>query len=169
LSGETAVGAYPVETVKAMVRVIRGAEASAQFSSGAVELERCEAVDEAIAMAVMTVAARLERVRAIVCFTASGNTPKLMSRYLSRLPIYALVEDPKTLARIALYRGVNPVLYEPEVVDYEAMNRDAIAWLVERRFVTDGDRVILAKGDLKEERQPGGTNTLKVIRIGEDA
>lgn len=167
LSGETAVGAYPIDTVKAMVRVIRGAEASAQFQSGAVEAERCEAVDEAIAMAVMTVAARLERVKAIVCFTASGNTPKLMSRYLSRLPIYALVEDPKTLARIALYRGVNPVLYEPAVADYEAMNRDAIQWLVDRRFVENGDRVILAKGDLKEDRQPGGTNTLKVIKIGD--
>lgn len=165
LSGETAVGDYPVATVQAAVRVIRGAEASAEFQSGAIDDALCEDIDESIAMAVMSVAARLERVKAIICFSASGNTPKLLSRFLSRIPIYALVEDPKTLARIALYRGVNPVLYQPRVREYEAMNNDAINWLIDRRFVTSGDRVILAKGDLHEERRSGGTNTLKVIRI----
>ena len=168
LSGETAVGAYPVETVQAVVRVIRGAEASAQFPSGAIDEQPVEAIDESIALAVMTVAARLERVKAIICFTASGNTPKLLSRYLTRIPIYALVEDAKTLARIALYRGVYPVFYEPKQREYEAMNREAVDWLIDRRFVQAGDRVILAKGDLREERRPGGTNTLKVIRIGDE-
>lgn len=165
LSGETAVGDYPVATVQSAVRVIRGAEASAQFQSGAIDESPCEAIDESIAMAVMSVAARLERVKAIICFSASGNTPKLLSRFLSRIPIYALVEDPKTLARIALYRGVNPVLYQPAVPEYEAMNEEAINWLIERRFVSSGDRVILAKGDLQEQRRAGGTNTLKVIQI----
>ncbi|MFK7914242.1 MAG: pyruvate kinase [Pseudomonadales bacterium] len=165
LSGETAVGDYPVATVQAAVRVIRGAEASAEFQSGAIDDAVCEDIDESIAMAVMSVAARLERVKAIICFSASGNTPKLLSRFLSRIPIYALVEDPKTLARIALYRGVNPVLYQPRVKEYEAMNDDAINWLIDRRFVSSGDRVILAKGDLHDERRSGGTNTLKVIRI----
>ncbi|MGI9323949.1 MAG: pyruvate kinase [Pseudomonadales bacterium] len=167
LSGETAVGDYPVATVQTAVRVIRGAEASAQFRSGSIADEPCEAIDESIAMGVMSIAARLNRVKAIVCFSASGNTPKLMSRFLSRIPIYAMVEDQKTLARIALYRGVNPVYYVPAVRDYEAMNQEVIQWLIDRRFVDKGDRVILAKGDLREERQPGGTNTLKVIRIGE--
>ena len=45
------------------------------------------------------------------------------------------------------------------------MNQEAVQWLVQRRFVNPGDRVILAKGDLRERREPGGTNTLKVILI----
>lgn len=165
LSGETAVGDHPVATVEAMVRVIEGAEASAEFPAGRLRDAPCEAVDEAIALAVMSVAARLDRVAAVVCFSASGNTPKLLSRYLSRIPIYAMIEDPKTLARVALYRGVEPVLFTPREQDYEAMNRQALDWLKEQNLVHPGDRVILAKGDLREERRPGGTNTMKVVTI----
>ena len=165
LSGETAVGQFPVATVKAMDRVVRGAEASAEFPAGRLRDAPCEAVDEAIALAVMSVAARLDGVRAVICFSASGNTPKLLSRYLSRIPIYAMVEDPKTLARVALYRGVQPVLFVPTERDYEAMNRQAIAWLCEQGLVAAGDQVILAKGDLREERRPGGTNTMKIVTI----
>lgn len=165
LSGETAVGRYPVATVEAMVRVVVGAETSAEFPAGRLRDVPCEAIDEATALAVMSVAARLDRVRAIVCFTASGNTPKLLSRYLTRTPIYAMVENPKTLARVAMYRGVQPILFSPEQRDYEAMNEQAIRWLKDQRIVSDGDRVILAKGDLKVERRSGGTNTMKIVQI----
>ena len=98
-------------------------------------------------------------------FTASGNTPKLLSRYLSRIPIYAMVENPRILARVALYRGVQPVLFRPEQREYEAMNRQAVGWLESQHIIGPGDRVILAKGDLVEDRQPGGTNTMKIIQL----
>ncbi|MEM1433722.1 MAG: pyruvate kinase [Pseudomonadota bacterium] len=165
LSGETAVGRYPIATVEAMVRVVKGAEASAGSSASRLHDAPCEAVDEAIALAVMSVAARLGDVRAVVCFTASGNTPKLLSRYLSRIPIYAMVENPRILARVALYRGVQPVLFRPEQREYEAMNRQAVGWLESQGIIGPGDRVILAKGDLVEDRQPGGTNTMKIIQL----
>lgn len=166
LSGETAVGAHPVKVIEAVVSVMQGAEATAAKTHLERRNQPLEAIDHAIALGVMSVARRLERVTAIVCFTSSGNTPRLMSRYLGPIPIYAMLEEPKTLAWVALYRGVQPVFLNPQVRDYEAMNQAAIQWLEAQQAVASGDRVIISKGDLRDVRESGGTNTLKVIEIG---
>ena len=65
----------------------------------------------------------------VACLTSSGNTPKLMSRSRSALPIYALASDRRTLAKVALYRGVHPVLFEADDIDYDRINEEAVAWL----------------------------------------
>lgn len=165
LSGETAIGAYPLKVIEAVVSVMQGAEATAAQTHIERRNQPLEAIDHAIALGVMSVARRLDRVTAIVCFTSSGNTPRLMSRYLGPIPIYAMLEEPKTLAWVALYRGVQPVFLTPEIRDYEAMNQAAIQWLQTQQAVTSGDRVIISKGDLRDVRESGGTNTLKVIEI----
>ena len=162
LSGETAVGRYPVETVETMVRVVEGAEATAQYTYAAPDSVRSANVDESVAMAAMTVANTLEGVRAVACLTASGNTPKLMSRRRSRMPIYALANDPRTLARVALFRGVHPALFE--TYDSEGpVEQAAVQWLREAGVVKTGDRVIISKGDRRH--RAGGTNTLKVLDV----
>lgn len=165
LSGETAVGNFPVETVEAVARVIEGAEQSSDFQAGSGFANTCHDIDESIALASVVVALRLDGVRAIACFTTSGNTPKLMSRYLTRIPIYAMVENERTLGRVALYRGVVPVFFKPQEPDYDRMNLEALAWLKSRGAVGRGDRVILSKGDLRKQRTKGGTNTMKVIVV----
>ncbi|MEQ8857949.1 MAG: pyruvate kinase [Pseudomonadales bacterium] len=163
LSAETAVGRYPVETVETMVRVIEGAEVTAQYTNAPPDGVRSDDIDESVAMAAMTVANTLHRVRAVACLTASGNTPKLMSRRRSRLPIYALSNDPRTLARIALFRGVHPALFETYDADYGEVNQAAIDWLKQAGVVKAGDRVIISKGDRRHKA--GGTNTLKVLEV----
>jgi pyruvate kinase len=163
LSAETAVGRYPVETVAAMVRVIEGAEETAQYTNAPTDSFRSSAIDESVAMAVMTVANTLTGVRAVACLTASGNTPKLMSRRRSRLPIYALASDHRTLARVALFRGVHPALFETYDADYGQVDQAAVEWLKQAGVVNAGDRVIIAKGD-RRHRQ-GGTNSLKVVEV----
>jgi pyruvate kinase len=163
LSGETAVGRYPVATVAAMVRIIEGAEATAQYANAPVDGVKSAAIDESVAMAVMTVANTLTGVRAVACLTASGNTPKLMSRRRSRLPIYALANDHRTLARVALFRGVHPALFETYEEDYPQVDQAAVEWLKQAGVVKPGDRVIVAKGDRRH--LPGGTNSLKVLEV----
>ena len=163
LSAETATGKYPVETVQAMVRVILGAE-STPFAAPQTSLDHdCEAIDESIALAAMTVAEHLADVRAVACLTSSGNTPKLMSRSRSRLPIYALGNNPRTLSRAALYRGVHPRLFETSSYDYALVNEAVVEFLVQIGAVAHGDVVILSKGDLEDVQ--GGTNTLKVLEV----
>jgi len=163
LSAETAVGRYPVETVAAVVRVIEGAEASTQYSPAPADGFVSDAIDESVAMAAMTVANTLSGVRAVACLTASGNTPKLMSRRRSRLPIYALASDHGTLARVALFRGVHPALFEPYASADGSVDRAAIEWLKQAGVVTTGDRVIISRGERRH--RTGGTNTLKVLDV----
>ncbi len=163
LSAETAVGRYPLETVQRMVEVIEGAEASAVSARSEPAPYPCTAIDEGVALAAMTVAESLQGVRAVACLTSSGNTPRLMSRARSRLPIYALADNPRTLARVALFRGVHPELFETEHLDYELINEAAVTWLARKGTVSKGDRVILSKGDYRNVQ--GGTNTLKILEV----
>uniref|UniRef100_UPI0035567F2B pyruvate kinase n=1 Tax=Pandoraea sputorum TaxID=93222 RepID=UPI0035567F2B len=90
LSAETAAGAYPVETVDAMHRVIMGAEKHplAHRSKHRVD-EVFHKIDESVAMSAMYAANPLHGVKAIICMTESGDTPRLMSRIRSHLPIFA--------------------------------------------------------------------------------
>ena len=165
LSAETAVGRFPVEAVTSMVEVIEGAESSVYSLRSKLLTYPCSAIDESIALAAMTVAETLTRVRAVACLTSSGNTPRLMSRTRSPLPIYALADKPGTLARIALFRGVHPVLFETDKLDYEFIDIAAISWLQQNGAIRVGDRIILSKGD--QRNVEGGTNTLKVIDVTE--
>ena len=162
LSGETAMGRYPVEAVEHMVNVIKGAESADVADSLQVEY-RCETIDESVAMAAMVVADQLAGVRAVACLTASGNTPKLMSRRRSRLPIYALADNPATLARVALIRGVHPRLFLSDSIDFEMVNEAALNKLKTDGAVMSGDRVVITKGDLRNVQ--GGTNTMKIVEV----
>src|SRR5690606_14896192 len=163
LSAETAVGRYPVETVAAMARVIEGAEATAQYTNAPPDGFRSSAIDESVAMAAMTVANTLSGVRAVACLTASGNTPKLMSRRRSRMPISALANDQRTLARVALVRGVHPAFFETYEAEGSQVDAAAVNWLKQAGVVETGDRVIISKGDRRHKQ--GGTNTLKVLEV----
>ena len=163
LSAETASGKYPVKVVCAMVRIIEGAESTPYAAPQTSLSYSCDSIDESIALAAMTVAEHLADVRVVACLTSTGNTPKLMSRSRSRLPVYALAHKPETLARVALFRGVHPRLFETSQIDYELINEAAVEFLVRDGAVTKGDIIILSKGDFQNVQ--GGTNTLKVLEV----
>lgn len=167
LSAETAAGAYPVETVQAMVRVITGAEKhpQAQRSRHRIE-ETFSKIDETIALSAMYAANHLQGVKAIICMTESGDTPRLMSRIRSHLPIYAFSRNPRTQSRVALYRGVNTIPFDTAQIPNEDVNRRAVEELVKRGVVSEGDHVLITKGDYANAQ--GGTNSLRVVRVGDD-
>ena len=163
LSGETAMGDYPVETVESMVRVIEGAESSSYIKPTVALEYECKTIDASIAMAAMNIAERLDKVRAVACLTATGTTTRLMSRSRSNLPIYALSDSLETLARVALFRGVHPRHFNAEHINFSLINDAAIKLLQDDGTVTSGDRVILSKGDYRNVQ--GGTNTLKIVEV----
>jgi len=163
LSAETAIGQYPLETVQRMVSVVEGAEGSAQNLEMATSPYRCENIDESIAMATMTVAERLANIKAVVSLTASGKTPRLMSRSRSRLPIYALANNEATLGAMAMVRGVHPRLFRSEQIDYDRVNEAALQFLQDLGTLAAGDRVVLSKGDYRDVQ--GGTNTMKILEV----
>jgi len=166
LSAETAVGDYPVETVKAMARVIEGAEKHplAQRSKHRMH-QTFQRIDESLALSAMYVANHLHGVKAVICMTETGFTPLLMSRITSSLPIYAMAQKLGTCEITALYKGVVPVPYDTSELDPSEVNHCAVEKLREYAAVSDGDLVLITKGDFVNVH--GGTNTLKIVRVGD--
>lgn len=164
LSGESAVGKYPVKAVEAMGQVIEGAE-KYQLAHSRVR-HRVEGqfrgTDEAIAMAVMYTANHL-RVRAIVALTESGSTPLWMSRIRSDIPIYAFTRHETTRRRVTLYRGVYPVPFDITHADPNVLYAAIFAQLLKRQLVSLGDLVILTQGELSGVS--GGTNSMKILKV----
>ena len=164
LSGETAVGNYPVKSVRAMAEVCEGAE---QFPlpEGMTRHrigDYFERVDEAIAMAVMYTANHLP-VRAIIALTESGSTALWMSRIRSDIPIYAFTPHLATSRRVTLYRGVFPVSFEIKHKRQRGVYDDVFRTLLAHELVDVGDRVIFTQGDL--DGVSGSTNSMRILEV----
>ncbi|MBS3800288.1 MAG: pyruvate kinase [Thioalkalivibrio sp.] len=165
LSGETATGRYPARTIASMDRVCEAAERQRAARQSDHRMDSIFGrVDEAIAMATMYTANHLD-VAAIAALTESGSTALWMSRISSGIPIFAITRHESTSRRMTLYRGVYPVPLNPIPESHESVNRAAIDLLKAEGVVQDGELVIITKGDL--QGQHGGTNAMKIVRVGE--
>lgn len=164
LSGETAVGKYPVKAIRAMAEVCTGAE---QFPlpEGMTRHrigDYFEHIDEAIAMAVMYTANHLD-VKAIIALTESGSTALWMSRIRSDIPIYAFTPHQGTSRRVTMYRGVTPVYFDILTTDSRELSQNVFDTMLSMNLVGAGDRVIFTKGDL--DGVTGGTNAMKIVEV----
>ena len=165
LSAETAAGKYPIKTVEAMARVCVGAEKHRLTQRPQHrKVQHFTKVDEAIAMATMYTANHMD-VKAIIALTESGSTALWMSRISSGMPIYAMTRHESTRRRVTLYRGVYPVAFDVMHTNPDHVLQDAANELKRQRVVKDGDFVICTKGEFSGVT--GGTNSLKIIRVGE--
>ncbi len=163
LSAETASGRYPVEVVETMASIVLEADRSEtpgldqQFLN-----ETFTRVDQSIAYGALFTAAHLH-CAAIVALTESGSTALWMSRHDIDVPIYALTPSVATQRRLALYRNVRPMHF-PITDDRDRALSAAEGLLLERDCVKPGDLIVLTCGE--PMGQPGGTNTLKIVRVG---
>src|SRR5690625_1405894 len=166
LSAESAAGAHPAEAVKAMRNICLSAERQfvpkEDLGSRAHTLERS---DQAIALGAMFLASRLH-VRAIIALTESGATAQWLSRYRYAVPIYALSPSASARRRMLLLRDVKPVAFEHGRLDPAHAARAAVQHLFALGKLGEGDRVVLTHGD--HTGRGGGTNTLKLLRVGTD-
>ena len=163
LSGETAVGKYPIAVIEAVDRICLQAEQQREIRRSSHRIDsQFDLIDEAIAMGAMYLANHLD-VKAIAALTQSGSTPLWMSRISSGIPIFALTPTEETGRKVTLYRGVYPVHFQPLLRDDDVLNERAIDILQANGVVSEGDIVILTKGDFEVK---GGTDMLKLIRVG---
>lgn len=166
LSAETAAGAFPVKAVESMVRVILGAERQPVTKQSRHRMyQEFTQIDESIGLAAMYAANHLKGVKAIICMTETGATPLLMSRISSGLPIIALTPSAATRQKMALLRGVQAVPFDASELQNHEMNQCAVDQLIDAGIVADDDLVIITKGDYVNVH--GGTNTLKIVRVGQ--
>jgi pyruvate kinase len=167
LSAETASGEYPVQTVEAMVRICIEAEKSDNGSLDRDFLDRVfTRIDQSIAMAALFTAHHL-KVKAIAALTESGSTALWMSRLNCGVPIYALTSEISTRHKVSVFRGVYPLLtrFFANHHDRDELLREAEDELIRAGAVVPGDLIVLTIGE--PIGQPGGTNTLKIIKVGE--
>lgn len=163
LSAESAVGKHPHLVIEALDSICRGAEQHPDVMVSSHRLDSHFAnSEEATAMAAMYTANHYD-VSAIVALTESGSTAKWMSRINSDLPIYAVSRHSTTHRRVAMYRGVYSVNFDPNSNGVVSIERQVINDLISREEVKIGDRIILTKGDL--DGVAGGTNTMKVLTV----
>ena len=165
LSAETAAGKYPVKTVEAMSKICREAEKHRKVRKSHHRLNSVFGrIDEAIAMAAMYTANHLD-VAAIAAWTETGYTPMWMSRISSGIPIFALTSHVATRRKVTLFRGVYPVSFDPMSSDSQDINKAIVDEMLQRGAVRNGDLLIITKGDTNGVM--GGTNVMKILRVGE--
>ena len=162
LSAETAAGQYPAETVASMAKVCFGAEKMPSINISRHRVDReFNSIEESVAMSAMYAANHMKGVAAIITMTSEGNTPLLMSRISSGLPIFAVSRHEETLNLCALYRGVTPIFSD---ISSRTANsaRQAVQLLKDKGFLVTGDLVLLTQGD---ELLSGSTSTCRTLIV----
>jgi pyruvate kinase len=162
-SAETAAGRFPVETVEAMAAICLEAEKSEVVQLDTDFLNQTfSRIDQSIAMGALFTAYHLG-VKAIAALTDSGATALWMSRHRIHVPIYAMTPNLASQRKMQLYRNVVPLPLQSSTDRDEALEQ-AEELLLAQGVVQRGDFIVLTIGE--PMGQPGGTNTLKIVRVG---
>ncbi|WP_456296978.1 pyruvate kinase [Vibrio sp. AK197] len=165
LSGETAAGKYPVETVRYMADVCVGAEKTMEYDQQTYRINTIFATaEETTSMATIYAANHMEGIKAIINLTESGRTAVMTSRLNSFLPIFALSKNDTALNRCALYRGVTPIFFDSKNENGIEVANAAINTLEKLKLLQYGDMVIITQGDIMDVE--GSTNCMRILPVG---
>jgi pyruvate kinase len=162
LSGETAAGAYPVESVRMMRRIADHVEQNLGLDRGWVraEEEDCQYSPQlAVARSVCQTAERL-KARCIVAQTISGRTARLISMYRPSVPIVAMTPLESTFRQLSLVWGVHALLLPRFEKDFLKTAAAGDQLLLKSGFADEGDLCVISAGIPALE--PGGTNVMKL-------
>jgi len=166
LSGETAVGLYPFETVRMMSKIATHTEGSLDYGKILDEKARFDtgqSITGAVGQATCDIAHDLS-CTAILTASATGRTARVVSRYRPRAPIICATNRLETYQRLALVWGVQPVLVEI-ADDSDSMMQASIDAAGQTGLVKNDDVVVLTGG--VPVGRPGSTNFIKIHRIGQ--
>jgi pyruvate kinase len=165
LSGETAVGKYPVETVKMMATIAKSTEKWRDHTTLGLELmtkaihKMNPTIEDVISIQVNE-ALRSLPVRYVITPTVSGKTSRLISRFRPNVWILAFSRNSLTCEQLTLQYAVYPVFVILKVHEWEATIMDSLKRLGN---IEPGDLVLLTQGQVPGGGRSGGTNFLKFI------
>jgi pyruvate kinase len=162
LSAETSVGAYPVETVATMARIVSAAEDNSLRAEHSLT-RMPTTTGGAIARAAAEVGA-IVGAKALVAFTMTGETARRLARYRSPVPLLAFTTEPATRSQLALTWGVETFIV-PTVRHTDDMVHEVDSALVRLGRCAIGDKIVIVAGS--PPGSPGKTNALRVHRIGD--
>ena len=162
LSGETSIGAFPIESVQIMSRIIEKTESVALDQIPPLKhspATKGGAITKAATEVGLTVGAKF-----LVAFTQSGDSARRMSRLRSSIPMLALTPDSGTYNRLALSWGIEPIL-TPAVNHTDEMVMQVDTILIDSKRVDIGDLVLIVAGS--PPGIPGSLNAMRVHKIGD--
>ena len=165
LSGETAVGAHPVEACRTMHEIVAETEKGLFLDTWRLrpgvnpEGKPGQQLETATVSAAMTLAERAGA-RLLLTFTESGRSVRLAASFRARIPLVALTSQEATQHRLALIWGVMPGRL-PRVKRIREMNREALVLLRRHRLLRSRDLLVALTGPFAVS---GATNTVRLIR-----
>ena len=162
LSGETAAGKYPVETVQIMAKIAEYTERSIDYSHWFNTTEfRIKNVTDALSHATCAMANDV-KAKCIVVSTLSGMTARMVSRFRCPIDIVGITTDKKVYRKLSLSWGVTPLLSiqysSTDQMYYESLRKATSLLLLQK-----GDNVVLTGGEV--DGLAGKTNTIKVLAV----
>jgi pyruvate kinase len=162
LSGETAVGRYPVEAVRTLSTIAMRAEAALSEYGYLQKIKPhpSNVVTEAVSQASVSMAANLHAA-AILCLTETGFSSRLISKYRPACPILAITSSQIVARKLCMNWGVIPVLYQGELSDL-ARIEFAVTEAKQVVFANSGNTLIVTAG---HHQQAGGTDLIRVITL----
>jgi len=170
LSGETAAGEYPLRAVQIMKRIITHTESSLTYqrlvldqrlNQEDIEINRKKSTTEAVGVATRELAMEIKAAY-IACFTHSGGSARLISKYRPAVPIIAYSPFPQTVQRLALSWGVTPIII-PQLGSLDELLDIAPKYLKTLGYIKTGDKIVITAG--VPVGSPGRTNMIKVVEI----
>ena len=162
LSGETAIGQYPLKTLQIMDRIICQVEGE----QTEIPVQPFRPLEESVNLSIARAVARATRdvvnnleIAAIIAITTSGYTAQIVSRYRPRAPIIAITPDQDVQRKLKLYWGVH-ALIASRTDNTDEMIANALQTAKKRGLVKKDDLVVITAGT--PESKPGTTNLLRI-------
>jgi pyruvate kinase len=159
LSGESAIGAFPVRAVEMMARIAVEVESGTESKTyPATDPTDSHALSEAA-----TSIARIIDLRAIAVLTTSGYTARLLAAERSKTPLFAITTESGIYHSLNLLWGIKPLLVSGIPETFEALVKQTEATLLQRRLITPGNKILVIGG--VPAGQARGSNFIKIHAV----
>ncbi len=163
LSGETSVGAWPIDAVRTMARIIENTEEHGLERLPA-PLGQPRTIGGAVTLAAFEVG-ELINAKYLVTFTSTGDSAKRLARFRSKIPMLAFTSSPSTRSQLALVWGIETYL-GPSVEHTDQMAEQVEQSLLAEGRCVEGDLIVMVAGS--PPGIPGSTNMMRVLRVAGD-
>ncbi|NLI95377.1 MAG: pyruvate kinase, partial [Synergistaceae bacterium] len=165
LSGETAKGAYPVQAVETMARIIARTEKEIRVWQRPSSLPQVasQTVPDAVSHAAVTIAEQMQA-KVILSLTQSGSTARMVSKYRPGCPIAGVTADRRTWRELALVWGVVPILTGKTHADEREMVESGLMATLAEGMASEGDIVVVTSG--MPTGIAGTTDMVRVHTVG---
>ena len=170
LSGETAAGKYPIQTVEIMDQIAREAEVETwkrRRVSDQPVLYSTEipSVAEILGESAVLSAERVSKVGAIIAVTRTGSTARMISKFRPLVPVIAATPFLHTLRQLRLVWGVHPLFVETTFTSTDAMLFNVVKKSVDLGYLSEDERVVIIAGSLLGH--PSKTNLMQIFVVGD--